>query len=39
LDCDASNEKLCQYYIKQGFAKVGQKKLALGLYNLYQMNI
>ena len=39
LDCDASNEKLCQYYLKQGFTQVGQKKLALGLYNLYQMNI
>ena len=39
LDCDASNKKLCQYYINQGFTKVGQKKLPLGLYNLYQMNI
>ncbi len=39
LDCDASNPKLCEYYTKQGFAKVGEKKLSLGLYNLYQKEI
>ncbi len=39
LDCDASNLKLCKYYENQGFVKVGQKKLLLGTYNLYQKEL
>lgn len=39
LDCDASNPKLCAYYTKQEFKKVGEKKLPLGIYNLYQKEI
>ena len=36
LDCDNSNKKLCNYYENIGFQKVGEKKLKLGQYNLYQ---
>ena len=36
LDCDAKNPKLCNYYIKQGFVKVGEKTLPLSTYNLYE---
>ena len=39
LDCDSKNPKLCEYYIRQGFIKVGQKKLPLSTYNLYQKEI
>lgn len=39
LDCDASNSKLCSYYTRQGFEKVGEKQLDLGSYNLYQKEI
>ncbi|MDY7395763.1 GNAT family N-acetyltransferase [Aureibaculum sp. 2210JD6-5] len=39
LDCDSTNLKLCQYYEQQGFVKVGQKKLPLGVYNLYQKEL
>lgn len=39
LDCDASNRELCSYYEKQGFIKVGQKQLPLGVYNLYQKQL
>jgi len=39
LDCDASNDKLCAYYESQGFVNVGQKKLPLGVYNLYQKRL
>jgi len=36
LDCDSTNGKLCKYYEKQGFVKVGRKQLPLGVYNLYE---
>jgi len=39
LDCDATNSKLCDYYINQGFKKVGEIKLPLSIYNLYQREI
>lgn len=39
LDCDARNPKLCHYYEKQGFAKVGEKRLSLSTYNLYQKKL
>jgi len=39
LDCDAKNPKLCSYYIKQDFVKVGEKKLPLSTYNLYEKKI
>jgi len=39
LDCDSKNPKLCDYYLKQGFIKVGEKALPLSTYNLYQKNI
>ena len=39
LDCDAKNPKLCNYYIKQGFVKVGEKTLPLSTYNLYEKKI
>ena len=39
LDCDATNIKLCEYYEKQGFLKVGTKQLPLSTYNLYQKKI
>ena len=39
LDCDSKNPKLCEYYIKQDFIKVGQKILPLSTYNLYQKDI
>ncbi len=39
LDCDSKNPKLCEYYNKQGFIKVGQKTLPLSTYNLYQKDI
>lgn len=39
LDCDASNPMLCNYYTQQDFIKVSEKKLPLGIYNLYQKKI
>lgn len=36
LDSDSKNPKLCDYYEKQGFQKVGIKKLPLSTYNLYE---
>lgn len=39
LDCDSTNGKLCTYYENQGFIKVGQKKLPLGVYNLYEKEL
>ena len=39
LDCDAKNPKLCQYYEKQGFNKVGEKTLPLSTNNLYEKSI
>jgi len=39
LDCDSTNLKLCAYYENQGFVKVGQKKLSLGVYNLYEKEL
>ena len=39
LDCDASNELLCQYYTNLGFLKVGRKQTSYSLNNLYEMYI
>ncbi|MCM5663373.1 GNAT family N-acetyltransferase [Galbibacter mesophilus] len=39
LDADAKNPKLCNYYEKQGFKKVGTKQLPLSTYNLYEMEL
>ncbi|WP_010663777.1 GNAT family N-acetyltransferase [Marinilabilia salmonicolor] len=39
LDSDSKNPKLCYYYEKQGFEKVGIKSLPLSTYNLYQKKL
>ena len=39
LDCDSKNPQLCSYYLKLGFRKVGEKKLPLSVYNLYEKQI
>ena len=39
LDCDASNDRLCQYYIDLGFKKVGEKQMPLSLNNLYEKTL
>ncbi|MEL4306541.1 GNAT family N-acetyltransferase [Joostella sp. CR20] len=39
LDADAKNPKLCSYYEKMGFEKVGVKQLSLSNYNLYQKEV
>ncbi len=39
LDADSKNQKLCHYYEKLGFKKVGTKKLTLSIYNLYQKTL
>ena len=39
LDCDSKNSKLCEYYVNQGFEKVGQITLPISIYNLYQKSI
>lgn len=39
LDADSRNPKLCGYYEKQGFQKVGAKKLTISTYNLYQKEL
>ncbi|MBZ9786930.1 GNAT family N-acetyltransferase [Psychroflexus sp. CAK57W] len=39
LDADSTNPKLCRYYEKQGFQKVGIQKLTISTYNLYQKEL
>ena len=39
LDCDSKNPQLCSYYLSLGFLKVGEKKLPLSIYNLYEKSI
>ncbi len=39
LDCNASNPKLCNYYEKQGFKKVGEIQTPHSLNNLYQKQL
>lgn len=39
LDADSKNPKLCFYYEKQGFQKVGTKELPISVYNLYQKEL
>ncbi|WP_282081072.1 GNAT family N-acetyltransferase [Aquimarina algiphila] len=39
LDADSNNSKLCSYYEKQGFDKVGVKELPLSTNNLYQKEL
>lgn len=36
LDCNASNQKLCAYYERQGFKIAGQKQMPHSLNNLYE---
>ena len=39
LDADSKNPKLCKYYEKLDFKKVGIKELSLSNYNLYEKEI
>ncbi|MEN8817661.1 MAG: GNAT family N-acetyltransferase [Nonlabens sp.] len=39
LDCNATNPGLCQYYIHQGFVKIGEKQMKLSLNNLYEKTL
>lgn len=39
LDADSGNPKLCNYYEKQGFKKVGSKPLSISTYNLYEKEV
>ncbi|QLE02677.1 GNAT family N-acetyltransferase [Galbibacter sp. BG1] len=39
LDADSKNTKLCQYYEKQGFKKIGEKEFRLSINNLYEMEL
>ncbi len=39
LDADAKNSKLCHYYEKIGFNKVGTKELPISTYNLYEKEL
>ena len=39
LDSDAKNPKLCSYYEKLGFKKVGIQELPLSTYNLYEKEL
>lgn len=39
LDADARNPRLCRYYEALGFEHVGQKKLTISSYNLYQREL
>lgn len=39
LDAEATNPKLCSYYQRLGFEKVGSKELSLSTYNLYQKEL
>ena len=37
LDCDGSNQRLCQYYESYGFINVGKKTTNYAVNNLYEM--
>ena len=37
LDCDGSNQRLCQYYESYGFVNVGKKTTNYAVNNLYEM--
>lgn len=37
LDCDGSNQRLCQYYESYGFVNVGKKTTNYAINNLYEM--
>ncbi|WP_106792737.1 N-acetyltransferase [Aquimarina sp. Aq78] len=39
LDADSKNSKLCSYYEKIGFKKVGTKELPLSVNNLYEKEL
>ena len=39
LDCNASNQNLCNYYEKIGFIKVGEILMPHSLNNLYQIDL
>ncbi|GAA4273040.1 GNAT family N-acetyltransferase [Aquimarina gracilis] len=39
LDADSKNPKLCHYYEKLGFKKVGTKELPLSVNNLYEKEL
>jgi len=39
LDCDVSNQRLCQYYESYGFKKVGEKTTNYSVNNLYEMHL
>ncbi len=39
LDCDSKNSRLCNYYLGLGFEQVGQVKLEISTYNLYQKEV
>ena len=39
LDADSKNPKLCAYYERKGFKKVGTKELSLSVYNLYEKEL
>ncbi len=39
LDADSKNPKLCRYYEKIGFKKVGTKELPLSVNNLYEKEL
>lgn len=39
LDCDSKNKQLCEYYEKQGFKKIRDKKLPHSTNNLYQKKL
>ncbi len=39
LDADSKNQKLCGYYERNGFIKVGTKQLPLSKNNLYQKKL
>lgn len=39
LDAETKNTKLCSYYERLGFEKVGVKELSLSTYNLYQKKL
>ena len=37
LDCDGSNQRLCEYYESYGFVNVGKKTTNYAVNNLYEM--
>lgn len=39
LDADSKNPRLCSYYEKIGYKKVGIKELPLSIYNLYEKEL